>query len=343
MDLQTLLGQLFIVGFHGSDISEDNPIAGDISARNLGGVILFDRFLSAPEQSSNIVSATQLASLCNKLQSFSPSRLIIAVDQEGGAVRRLKEKHGFPHVPSAAEMGLDESFQVSRSEAEKTGKILAAAGINCNFAPVADLNINPENPIIGKLGRSFSKYPEVTSKHCEIWLDTMEREGVLGCMKHFPGHGSSRKDSHRDFVDISGTWTEEELMPYRELIAHGKVRAIMLGHLFNSNLDSRYPASLSARIVGDILRGQLGFHGLVVTDDMQMKAITARYGLLDAILLALNGGVDMIIIGNNLDYDPDILLKVFTYIEKALNEGRISEQTLENAYTRVQNFKAAIR
>lgn len=342
MDIHQLLGQLFILGFRGNTVSDTSPIAIDISTRNLGGVILFDNFLEAPAESSNIVSPGQLSSLCNMLQSLSSSKLIIGIDQEGGKVRRIKEKHGFPSMPSAEEMGQDESFQESLQQAMKFGKLLAQNGINMNFAPVADLNSNPENPIIGMLGRSFSADPEVTVKHCEIWLEQMENQGVLGCMKHFPGHGSSTKDSHKDFVDISNSWQENELTPYRNLIAQNRVRAIMLGHLFHFELDSQYPASLSTKIVGDLLRQQLQFNGLVITDDMQMKAITNRYGLLDAVVMALNASVDMIIIGNNLDYDPEILIKIFNHISKALRQGTLSSNTLEKAYMRVQNFKAAL-
>ncbi len=343
MDLLKLLGQLFIIGFHGSEITDASPIAIDISTRHLGGVILFDNFLNAPAESTNIVSAEQLSLLCTMLQSLSSSKLIIGVDQEGGQVRRLKEKHQFPPTPSAEQLGCDDSFHESLLQARKTGELLAQNGINVNFAPVADLNSNPENPIIGKLGRSFSADPEITARHCEIWLDHMEQCGVLGCMKHFPGHGSSAKDSHKDFVDISNNWQENELFPYQKLITQNKVRAIMLGHLFHCNMDPHYPASLSARIVGQLLRQQMQFHGLVITDDIQMKAISSRYGILDAVILALKAGVDMIIIGNNLAYDPQILAKIFNHIEHALQKGLISLQTLENAYTRVQTFKAALR
>jgi beta-N-acetylhexosaminidase len=342
MNIEKLLGQLFIIGFHGSKVSDSCPIAVDILTRNLGGVILFDNFLGAPEETSNIVSAQQLSSLCTDLQSLSALKLIIGIDQEGGKVRRLKEKHGFPRAISAEEMGRDTSYHESQRQAIKIGKLLAQNGVNVNFSPVADLNTNPENPVIGKLGRSFSKDPEITTKHCEIWLDSMEQCGVLGCLKHFPGHGSSAKDSHKDFVDISASWKESELVPYRKLITKNKVRAVMMGHLYHSNLDPQYPASLSARIVSGLLRQQLQFQGLVLTDDMQMKAITSRYGLLDAVVMALNAGVDMIIVGNNLDYHPDILATIFNHVDTALQQGHISYETLEKAYTRVQNFKAAL-
>lgn len=342
MNLHKLLGQLFILGFHGSDIDETSPISRDIRLHNLGGVILFDRFISTPGQNSNIESPEQLKNLCNKLQSLHQDKLLIGIDQEGGLVCRLKESYGFPPFPSPAEIAKETDYGPSERYARLTGKTLSSCGINCNFAPVADLNLNPDNPIIGKLGRSFSSEVETVTRHCEIWLDVMREEGVLGCLKHFPGHGSSTRDSHLDFVDITSSWEKVELSPYWKLIANKKAKAIMLGHLFNSNLDPEYPASLSAKTVSELLRKQMQYQGLVVTDDLQMKAVTSQYGLVEAVVLALKAGVDMIIIGNNLDCDPEILPKIFKQVEEALNQGVIHQKTLEEAYSRVQQFKAAL-
>lgn len=338
-DLTALLGQLFIIGFHGSSISHSSPIARDIAKRNLGGVILFDTFLNTPGKNGNIVSPMQLAELTHQLQSLSASKLLIGIDQEGGRVRRLKEKHGFPYLPSAAQMGDAPGYQESLLQAKTTGEILRNVGINLNFAPVADLNLNPQSPVIGKIARSFSADPAVVTKHCEIWLDELHKAGVLGCLKHFPGHGSSTVDSHEDFVDISKTWNDQELRPYRDLIERGKVPAIMTGHLFHKDFDEFHPASLSRNTINGFLRGEMLFEGAVITDDLQMKAITSRYGLLDAILLALNGGVDMIIIGNNLAHDQDILARTFDHIDQAIGQNKISIDTLEKAYNRVQRLK----
>lgn len=338
-DLTTLLGQLFIIGFHGPSIGESSTIAEDIAKRNLGGVILFENFLNTPGENGNIVSPDQLTALTDQLRSLSSTKLLITIDQEGGKVRRLKERSGFPHLPSAAEMGRDPEYRESTLQAKATGKMLAEVGINMNFAPVADLNSNPQSPVIGKIERSFSADPTVVTKHCEIWLDELHNANVLGCLKHFPGHGSSTVDSHKDFVDISNTWDNQELQPYRDLIDRGKVEAIMMGHLFHKDFDEIYPASLSSNTVNGFLRKEMGFEGAVITDDLQMKAITSRYGLLEAILLALNGGVDMIIIGNNLANDQDILARAIEYIELAIKQNRISLGTLEKAYYRVQRLK----
>lgn len=338
-ELTSFLGQLFIIGFSGCAIDSTSPIARDITERNLGGVILFDTILGNISGKGNIVSPAQLRTLTSKLQSLSSTTLLITIDQEGGKVRRLKEKHGFSHLPSAAEIGGFTGYQESKRWARTTGDMLAGAGINMNFAPVADVNSNPHNPIIGKIDRSFSADPTEVTKHCEIWLDEQNRAGVMGCLKHFPGHGSSKLDSHENFVDISDTWSKNELEPYRTLIKSGQAKAIMMGHLYHRNFDDNHPASLSYRTITGYLREKMGFDGVVITDDLQMKAITSRYGLLDAIVHSLNGGADMIIIGNNLEYDENILAKAINHLHLAIQNGTIRIETLEKAYKRVQHLK----
>ncbi len=342
MDLRKAIAQLFITGFRGDSLAEENRIARDIASFNLGGVILFDQFRSGPTKKSNIVSQEQLRKLCGELQSLTPTKLFIAVDQEGGAVQRLQEKHGFAPTPSAEEMGRDTSLAESTAQARRTGELLAAIGINCNFAPVADLNIEPGNPIIGKIGRSFGKNAATVCNHCEIWLDGLRQFGILGCLKHFPGHGSSTIDSHKGFVDISSTWQPEELLPYSRLIKKNKVEAVMMGHLYHADLDPRYPASLSETIIEGMLRTTMQYNNLVVTDDMQMKAITKRFGLFEAIVLALRAGADLIILGNNLDYDEALLQKALDSVEKAVQDGRLPLKTIATALQRINRAKYSL-
>lgn len=339
MDLENLIGQHFILGFQGHDLNDASPIVEDISRRNLGGVILFDTFLFGRKESNNILSSDQIQKLCKKLQDKAVTRLFITIDQEGGKVRRLKEKYGFPAMPSAQEMGRDSYCRISSSVAHNTGKLLAEIGINCDFAPVADVNINPANPVIGSLGRSFSDDPSMVTNHCLAWLDGLHSHGVLGCLKHFPGHGSSTLDSHQGLVDITHSWQKAELLPYEKLIQTGKAQAIMIGHLYLKQIDHEYPASLSYKIIQELLRTKLNFNGLVFTDDLQMRGITDKYGLLDAIIQALAAGVDLIIIGNNLDYEPDILKKAIAYVKKAIQQGKLSEQALHQSYQRITTFK----
>ncbi len=217
--------------------------------------------------------------------------------------------------------------------------MLRNVGVNLNLAPVVDLNVYEENPIIGKYGRSFSADGDTVTAHAEAWIREHREQGILSCLKHFPGHGSSRTDSHLGFVDITESWQDTELLPYQQLVRAGLADAIMVGHLFNKNFDEQYPATLSRATIQKLIRQELQFEGVVISDDMQMKAITDHYGLEDACCKALAAGVDLLIIGNNLDYDPMILSKVRDVILRGLDKGIITEARLENAWRRIQKFK----
>lgn len=337
--LEQKLGQLFILGFAGSRIPPDHPLVQDIVKRHLGGVILFDRSLSRPDESYNIVARSQLKVLTNTLQKLSEELLLVAVDQEGGKVSRFTEARGFPVTPAAAVLGSHSGLEQTLYSARQTAEILQDVGINYNLAPVVDLNIFPENPIIGKYGRSFSSDPEVVALHAAAWIKEHKKYGIRNCLKHFPGHGSSRADSHLGFADISESWQDIELLPYEQLITSGQVDSIMIGHLFHHSFDTQNPATLSQSIIEQLLRRRLHFEGIVITDDMQMKAITSHYNLEEACLKAIVAGADLVIIGNNLDYDPSILSKVLDTILRGLDRGILSEKRVDEAWARIQKFK----
>ncbi len=333
------IGQLFLIGFEGTTLLKNDPIAADIVNRNLGGVILFDKLLAKKMAANNIVTPTQVADLTTSLQDLAEGNLLIAVDQEGGMVTRLKEQHGFPTTPEAETLGnATDSDEITRC-GQQVARLLSSLGINFNLAPVVDLNIYKKNPIIGALSRSFSENPDIVFEKTTKWIEAHRKERLLSCLKHFPGHGSSRSDSHLGFVDISATWREIELQPYRDFISRGYQEAIMIGHLFNNNFDEIYPATLSHSTVHKILRSQLQFKGLIVSDDMQMRAITDRYGLAEACCKAISAGVDLLIIGNNICHDPHILEKLHSELLKAVKTGRLTTKRIEEAWTRIQKFK----
>lgn len=339
MDIVHKIGQLFLLGFRGESIDPTHPVAEDISRRNLGGIVLFDRLLARKEDHNNIISASQVKALTSSLQGFARTPLFIGVDQEGGRVRRLKPDRGFPGTASAAELGQKNDRTLTAIHAATTAATLHAVGINFNLAPVVDINTFPENPVIGRLERSFSASPAIVSDHAAEWIKAHQTIGVLTCLKHFPGHGSSRTDSHLGFTDITGSWQDSELQPYKELIANGLAETIMTGHLFHKGLDPVYPATLSAAVITRLLRQKLQFTGLVISDDLQMKAITDQYGLEEAACLALAAGVDLLIIGNNLDDDPGVLARIIPAILRAIKSGRLAEQRINEAWERVQRVK----
>jgi beta-N-acetylhexosaminidase len=216
--------------------------------------------------------------------------------------------------------------------------MLAELGINCNFAPVVDLNTNPLNPVIGAIERSFSEDPAVVARHAAAWIEVHRKRGILSCLKHFPGHGSSTADSHLGFVDISDSWEPRELDPYRILLQQDMADLVMTGHLFNSNLDGDHPATLSAPTIDGLLRTRLGYQGVVVSDDMQMRAISDHYGFEEAVCRSLAAGVDMLVFGNNLEVDPDICPKAIRAIESGIARGILSEERLLKSLERVTHL-----
>jgi beta-N-acetylhexosaminidase len=196
--------------------------------------------------------------------------------------------------------------------------------------------------VIGKINRSFSSNPDLVIRHASTWIREHTKQNIISCLKHFPGHGSSQTDSHLGFTDISSTWQETELIPFKKLINlqnKNHLASVMLGHLFHNGLDTQYPTSLSKTVVKNLLRKQLGFKGVIITDDLQMKAITDKYGLEESVCIALAAGVDMIIIGNNLEYEPNFLKQVIPVIIQAVQEKRISESHLLSAWKRIQRMK----
>ncbi|MEK6201141.1 MAG: hypothetical protein N2A40_01800 [Desulfobulbaceae bacterium] len=342
MDIEQKIGQLFLIGFQGDTIDASHPVVADINRRNLGGVLLFDRLLAKGQNTNNITSASQLKTLTASLQGFARTPLLIGIDQEGGKVRRLKPEKGFPATASAAELGQKNDRTLTTIHALTTAATLRAMGINFNLAPVIDVNTFAENPVIGRLDRSFSPSAALVSVHAGAWVKAHTELGVLTCLKHFPGHGSSRSDSHLGFTDITETWDAAELQPYKDLIAAGLADAVMTGHLFHKGLDPIHPATLSAGIIGRLLRQELQFDGVVISDDLQMKAITDQYGLEEAACLALAAGVDLLIVGNNLDYDPDALARIIAAILLAIESGKVPKERINEAWERVQQLKRKI-
>lgn len=340
------IGQMVMVGFRGLEVSDTSAIVQDLRQRYLGGVILFDYDVPLKSPVRNIESPAQVRRLVSHLKQIAKEHsdlpLFVAIDQEGGRVARLKEKFGFQRTVSAAYLGR-QPLDSTRFYAARIASELASLGININFAPCVDVNLNPENPIIAKYERSFSADAKQVARYAEAFIDAHHQRGVLTAVKHFPGHGSSRSDSHVGFVDVTAVWSPEELEPYRRLIQAGKVDMVMTAHIFHAGLDTALPATLSERIVGRLLRDSLQYGGVVVSDDMQMKAISAQYGLETAIKYALLAGIDILLFGNNLDYDPEIAKKATDIIKRFIREKVISPERIEQSYRRIVALKRRLK
>jgi beta-N-acetylhexosaminidase len=339
VSLEHKIGQMFMVGFHGTTATPQSQICQDIKKYHLGAVILFDYNPVDKTKPKNIATKSQLKKLTSQLQACSyDGKLLIAVDQEGGRVQRLKSKYGFyGKFPKASDVIKMDQSQI-KSTYTKMSAELKSVGINYDLAPVVDLDINMKNHVIHGLGRSFGKDPKIVAKYASTFIEAMHSHGVLTSLKHFPGHGSSVGDTHKGFVDVTNLWQEVELEPYHLL--NEKADTVMVAHVFNKKLDATYPASLSYKTITKMLRWKLGYHGVVITDDLQMGAISKKYGLKNTLKLAINAGDDILLIGNQLD--PRQVKSTQTLVEnvKALiHSGHVKLKSIDTAYGRIQKLK----
>lgn len=336
--LKEKIGQMLITGFRGLDVSEDSEINKIIGEVNIGGVILFDYDVPSGSEQRNIKNSEQVKKLIADLQKYSKTPLFISVDAEGGSVNRLKEKLGFLDIASAEEMS---EKNITDAESKKLSQQLSELGFNMNLAPVVDLNINPKNPIIGKLGRSFSADPEEVVKNAEIFINNHKEKGIICVEKHFPGQGNAKVDTHIGLADVTDTFKEEELIPYEDLNKKSLLDVVMVAHTINKNIDEKYPATMSKNFITGILKNQIGFNGVVMSDDMQMDAIANNFSLSEAVIEAINAGTDIIVVSNNTKqgYDPDISYKVRDIILNAVDSGKISQERIEEVYNKIINLK----
>ena len=331
--LRQRIARLLVVGFRGLRVEADDWIAGNIAVDGLGGVILFDKDRSQPRR--NVRTPRQVTNLVADLKALAPEReLIVAIDQEGGLVTRLSPEYGFPAVESEEAIGPAGDEAVT-AWAEGLVATLAEVGVNLNLAPVVDLNVNRKNPAIGALDRAFSADPAVVARDAAIEIQAHRAAGVRTAVKHFPGFGSATSNTDFGVADVTKTWTQRELDPYRDLLGRGLVDVIMAGHVVNGQIDPSAPASLSRGTVTDLLRGELGWDGPVITDDLQAGAITDAFGSEDAVALAVDAGNDLLLFANQQVYDPDIVGWAVDLIEGFVTTGRISEARIDKSYDRV--------
>ena len=329
MTIEEKVGQLIMVGFEGTQANE--AIETHIRERFVGGVVLFSRNIQSPQQT---------AELTNELQRLAEATarqipLLIGIDQEGGWVIRLKE--GATVLPGNMALGATNSTELAERAGEITAVELAAVGVNLNFAPVMDVNNNPDNPVIGR--RSFGESPELVSRLGIPYIRGLQRNGVLATVKHFPGHGDTTVDSHFELPTVSHDLERIhalELQPFRAAI-DADVAAIMTAHIIYPAFDAARPATLSPTILTDLLRKELGFDGLLITDDMEMKAIDDRYRSGEAAVMAVEAGADIVMVL----WTPAKQIEVFDALLSAIKSGRISQARLDQSIERILKSKGA--
>ena len=331
------LGDLLLVGFHGTAGESSADLERLVCDARVGGVLLFGRNLVDPAQ---VAALTRWVARRGHACAGRPP--LVAADAEGGRVMRLGASAGYTPTLSHQQLGDANDLALTELEARRIGGRLREAGIAWDLAPVVDVGYNPANPVIVGAGRSFGADPSRVIAHTRAYLAGMRAAGVLTTLKHFPGHGSSFDDSHLGFVDVTATARPGlELAPYRALMPEGVVDSVMTAHVFNRRLDRRYPATLSRATITGVLRGELGWAGVVVSDDLRMGAIGEHYGLDEAAVLALNAGVDLLLVADDRLADgTSAATVILAAIRHALDSGRLDPATVEAALARLDALRS---
>ncbi len=336
--LRHMAAKMLMVGFKGDSITPDNPVVGYLSDLGVGGIILFDIDLTGTRTlgSRNITSADQLSRLTADIKRLAGNRVLIAADQEGGKVQRLKPRYGYSALPDARTIGEIDNPDTTAFYGRLMADELAAAGINVNLAPELDIH-RDDCPVIGELDRAYSADPQKVAEHAAITVDCLHSRNILAAVKHFPGHGSATSDSHYGLTDVTQTWTPAELEPFKALIDSGRADLIMTAHIFNRRLDPDRPATLSRHILTDILRDSLGYDGIILSDDMFMQGIIDNYRIEDAVVEAINAGADMLIMGNNIStgFEADRPARIVGIIVEAVKNTRIDPARPADANRRI--------
>lgn len=324
LSLEEKVGQMIFAGIKGTDIT--NETKKIISTHQVGGIILFKDNLKNANQSVSLLNAIKQENTNNKVPLF------LGVDEEGGRISRLPE---LTKLPTNEELGKRNDISLSYNIGKLLGKELSAFGFNLDFAPVLDINSNPDNPIIGD--RSFGKDAELVSELGLQMMKGIQSEQVISVIKHFPGHGDTAVDSHKELPIIQKSLEELqalELIPFKHAVEQG-AEVVMVGHILLPKIDSTYPASISERIITDVLREQLGYEGIIITDDMTMKAILNNLEIGESAVSAVKAGNDIVLVAHNYAN----VKKAIDSIIKAIEDGEITEQRIDESVKRILSIK----
>jgi beta-N-acetylhexosaminidase len=343
--LRQKIAQLICIGFNGSSFDNAIELQEWLSDEDgLGTLILFDLDLERQSYGKNIISLDQLEKLTSEIKSFykkyhpQQENIWISIDVEGGNIDRLNSAQGYVPISPANQVAKMSSQE--RSELwHLTAKLLRRLNIDLNFAPVVDLNLSPTQGIFGPKERCFSDDPQIVVQLSKEYLSILNEYQIMGCLKHFPGHGSASGDTHFDFVDVSKTFQPQELIPFQKLCENNQlIFSVMTAHVINQYMDdSNIPATLSHKILTGLLRHEFNFQGIIISDDLQMHSIAKYYGRREALLKTFQAGADMVIFGNQLGWDTP--KDIIDDIEYLVETKKLNPMLIEKAYHRVIHYK----
>lgn len=329
-EVSKMAGQLLVMGLPGNDSGDKSAkvLTKHIANGHAGGAVLLRH---------NVKSRKQTLSLTRSFIGASKQALI-SVDQEGGKVQRLSKKHGFTKIPEASWVAGNMNPKKALALYTAAGREMRKAGFNINLAPSVDVH-DPKNPVIGKYGRSFGRDADRITSFASAFVTGMSSAGVACSLKHFPGHGSSRGDSHDGFVDITKTWSDNELIPFQKLASSAPL--IMSAHLYHkTHSNGKMPITFSQKALTGLLRQKLNYNGVILTDDLDMGAIRKSFSLKQAVIKALQAGNDLLLMSNSLKYNGDLPVIATKWITAAVKDGQLSQASITASYNRVMRLKA---
>jgi len=333
--LEEMAGQMIVVGFAGDTAGAKSvkALRAEVAAGEIGGVM----FLK-----TNVSSLAAVKAMNEAFRAASPDLPpFITLDQEGGAVERLTETVGFKEIPNAEIIAANNSPEGAALVYGEMAAKVAELGFTVNFGPVVDLNVNPNNLIIAKYGRAFGKSAKTVIPYAEAFIEAHRKVGLLTALKHFPGHGSSTADSHEGFVDITKTWKEAELLPYKALVGAGLADFVMVGHLIHSDY-SELPSSLAPEWITGVLRGEMGYEGVVISDDLEMGAIREHFSLKETVTRAVRAGMDVLLFSNTADSRPTLGDEIRAILLAEAEADPVFRARIEESYKRIVALKQRI-
>ncbi|GGJ82179.1 hypothetical protein GCM10007063_00800 [Lentibacillus kapialis] len=326
MSLDKKIGQMIFSGVDGTEMTAETRHI--IQKYHVGGIILYG---------DNIAGTTQTVNFLNEMKAVNadnPYPLLLGVDEEGGSVTRMPD--GVKSLPTSRSIGNLNDPDVSFNVGTILGEQMQALGFNLDFAPVLDVNSNPDNPVIGD--RSFGDNPDIVTRLGIQTMKGLQNEEVISVMKHFPGHGDTGKDSHLKLPKVDKSYEELsklELVPFKKAISES-ADVSMVAHILLPKIDENYPASMSKEVITGILRKDYNFDGVVISDDLTMGAITDHYNVADAAVQTVKAGGDLLLVGHN----PDLIATVFDKLKTAVEDGEISESRIDESIERITHLKA---
>lgn len=331
-NLMRKIGQMFITTFSGTSFINSSDLPAFIDRYKVGGLLFMGHNIVEKEQTREFVSDIK-----NFAKTEKAIPLFLCIDEEGEFVRRLKSENGFRIFDfSAFDIGEIDDQRFTRMVYQEMADDLKYAGLNFNFAPAVDIDVNLNNPIIARFKRSFSSDAGVVVRHAGIMIDVMRKNNILTALKHFPGHGSSVADSHRGITDITDTYEKIEMEPFTAL--RNKANAVMIGHLVHKEIDPEYPATISKKWITDILKKEMRYRGLIITDDINMRGLTSKYSLEEIILKSVDAGNDMIIIASQ-----ELTAEAVTILYNLVKEGKIPLKRIDESYRKITSVKRRYR